>query len=113
MTGTKFETIRMIWLKDETGTLNCPQVEVYSDANKSAKAGDMNHEQWVEIVEEKGAMTKVKRRSDKMEAWIETKYLKRVYTKDDIQRGPSSPAPKDDGSQPPPTKSSGKDDEWD
>lgn len=89
LTGKKFDTIRRIDLLDETGTLNCPQVDIFEDAKRATNAGQMNHDEWVVILEEQGDMTKVKRRRDQKEGWIESKYLKEVYTKDDIQQGPS------------------------
>ncbi|GEM_PF-2633410 len=86
--GKKFKFIRRIDLRDETGFLNCPQVDVWEDAGRTAPAGQMNHDEWVVIVEEEGSMAKVQRRRDKREAWIEAKYLRKIYTEEDIERGP-------------------------
>ena len=109
LTGNKFENRRQIDLKDETGALNCPQIDVFEDEGKTRPAGQMNHDEWIVILENKGAMAKVQRLKDKKEAWIEAKVLKQIYTKEDIAKGPSAPKPKDkdEGDR----KSSGKD-EW-
>jgi hypothetical protein len=88
MAGKKYETLRRIDLKDESGFLNCPQVDVYEDAGKATTAGQMNHDEWVVVLEESGDMTKVKRRRDQKEAWIESKWVKRIYTQEDIEKGP-------------------------
>jgi len=88
LTGNKFETIRRIDLRDESGFLNCPQIDLYEDAGKATSAGTLNHDEWIKILEEEGGMTKVKRRRDKKEGWIETKWLRRIYTKSDIEKGP-------------------------
>jgi hypothetical protein len=88
LVGNKFETIRRIDARDETGFLNCPQVEIYEDASKSVSSGQMNHEEWVVILEEQGGVAKVKRRRDKKIGWIEMKYIRRIYTEEDIARGP-------------------------
>jgi len=87
LVGKRFETIRRIDLRDAEGFLQCPQVDVYEDAGKTRKAGQMNHDEWVIVLEESGEMTKVKRRKDKKVVWIETNRLRRVYTKEDIEKG--------------------------
>jgi hypothetical protein len=94
LVGKKFETIRRIDLRDEKGFIECPQVDVYEDAGKTKSVGQMNHGDWIIVLEEKGPMTKVKRRRDKKIAWIETKYIKRIYTKEDIEKGPKKPQEK-------------------
>jgi hypothetical protein len=88
LTGTKFANLRRIDLKDEWGNLDSPMVDVFADEGKTIPAGQMNHDEWVMILESKGPMTKVQRRRDKKEAWIETKWLKEIYTKEDIEKGP-------------------------
>jgi len=90
LTGTKFGNIRRIDLKDRDGNLGSPQIDVFADEGKTVPAGQMNHDEWVLILESKGPMTKVQRRKDKKEAWIETKWLKEIYTKEDIEKGPGS-----------------------
>jgi hypothetical protein len=112
LTGTKFENIRRIDLKDETGSLNSPQVDVFEDEGKGKSAGQMNHDEWVVIVESKGAMAKIQRRKDKKEGWIEVKYLKEVYSKDDIAKGPDPYKPKEKDPADDRDSKGGKD-EWD
>lgn len=88
MAKKKYENIRQINLKDETGMLNCPQIEIWEDAGRTRSAGQMNHNEWVVVLEEAGSMTKIKRRRDNKEGWIESKVLRRIYTEEDFEKDP-------------------------
>ncbi|MHC4780204.1 MAG: hypothetical protein ACYTFG_16665 [Planctomycetota bacterium] len=95
--GKKHENIRRIDMRDETGFLNCPQVDLFEDVQKTTSAGQLNHDEWVVLLAEEGSMSQIKRRKDKKTGWIESKFLRRVYTQEDIEKGGKLKTPKERG----------------
>jgi hypothetical protein len=85
LAAAKYKNIRRIDLRDAEGFLSCPQVDVYADADRKTVDGQMNHDEWVVILETRGAMTRVKRRKDKKVGFFNDTATTEIYTPEDIR----------------------------
>lgn len=97
----KYKDIKELDATAGTGTLNCPDVPVWSDSSKTQAAGKFSHREWVKVLERSDqggtVMYKVQRRSDKREGWVEGKYVKDIYTQEKLDNLKLKDDAKDDG----------------
>ncbi len=84
----KYQDLKQLDATCGSGSLNCPDIPAWSDSSKTESAGKFSHNQWVKILEktESGGATmyKIQRRNDKKEGWVESKFIKDIYTQDKI-----------------------------